>query len=212
MAWRKGQDRRKGYRRYQNLDSPRPFIGSNVQAARHKLVPKQHPCRLACSNEILKTKSASLRLLLLIVWRAVLLPSLTSLLPHSPLPRCPRTLLCQSHRGSEWARSSSNASDVNLCAERLPPIHFCRAGRPSKSLDSASPQHPAASRQFFFLHLIGSFLHLSTAFVTYPAHRRPDRSTLTTKSNRSSQIGQTRDLRTDTLPLGTQWKSVNIFK
>ena len=133
MAWRKGQDRRKGYRRYQNLDSPRPFIGSNVQAARHKLVPKQHPCRLACSNEILKTKSASLRLLLLIVWRAVLLPSLT-ISPTSlpPLPHCPRTLLCQSYRGSERARSSSNASDVNLCAARLPPIHFCRAGRPSK--------------------------------------------------------------------------------
>ena len=90
MAWRKGQDRRKGYRRYQNLDSTRPFIGSNVQAARHKLVPKQHPCRLACSNEILKTKSASLRLLLLIVWRAVLLPSLTPLLPHSPYPIAPR--------------------------------------------------------------------------------------------------------------------------
>ena len=137
---------------------------------------------------------------------------LSNISPTSlPLPYCLRTLLCQSHRGSERARSSSNASDVNLCAERLP-IHFCRAGRPSKSLDSASPTPPAASRQFFFLHLIGSFLHLFTAFVTYPAHRRPNRSTFFTESDRSSQIGQPRDLRTNTLPLGTQWKSVNILK
>ena len=71
---------------------------------------------------------------------------------------------------------------------------------------------PAASRQFFFLHLIGSFLHLSTAFVTYPAHRRPNRSTFITESDRSSQIRQPRDLTTNTLPLGTQCKSVNILK
>ena len=142
----------------------------------------------------------------------MLLLPLSNISPTSlPLPYCPTTLLCQSHRGSERARSSSNASDVNLCAERLP-IHFCRAGRPSKSFDSASPTPTAASRQFFFLHLIGSFLHLFTAFVTYPAHRRPNRSTFITKSDRSSQIGQPRDLRTITLPLGTQWRSVNILK
>lgn len=68
--------------------------------------------------------------------------------PTSSSPsHCPRTLLCQSYRGVEWAWSSSNASEVTLGGFRL---HFSTAVRVYSS--SLQPRHPlsptVANHQF----------------------------------------------------------------
>lgn len=107
-------------------------------------------------------------------------PLLSSPLPSTPL-NCPslRTLLCQSHRGSEWARSLSNASGLNLGVSDS----ITSAVRVSSHLpDSTPPQPTAASPQSFF-----SVVSLVPSYRHSPHHEFDDtRSTFTT--SRRKQI------------------------
>ena len=61
----------------------------------------------------------------------------------------------------------------------------------------------------FFISLVFPF---TQPRPSSPIQLIADLTEATSPLNRSSQIGQPRDLRTDTSPLGTQWKGVNIIE
>lgn len=127
----------------------------------------QHPCSLSSrENQILNLKLCQ---------PSNLSPhpvESSDSLPHHTLyflfiSHCPTALLCQSYRGSEWAWSSTNASEINSGRLSTPftAVRVLSSTPPSSTPSFAHGSKPSSLPQFF-----SSFVLITPTWPPLPRH------------------------------------------